>query len=203
VTGPARVAHHAVAVLVTLIAAAVGPRGEVWMSCDSDNVDGHGRPWPYARKVLTLPVEGAGQALLGHSGRASVHDRVRIRLRRQGLPIPSAYDGPDDWADALAESVEQLARESPSLAEDGEVDARWLLGWAGRLWLIEDGAAQPAGRYSALGSGGDVALGVLYALLENDPEADVAGAVRTAAAAAIRWNGDCRGQALIHELPGA
>ena len=188
---------------VTLIAAAVGSRGDVWMSCDSDNLDGHGRPWPNARKVLTLPVQEGGQALLGHSGPASVHDRVRVRLGRQGLPLPSDFDEPDDWADALAESVEQLARESPSLAEDGEVNARWLLGWAGRLWLIEDGAAQPAGRYAALGSGGDVALGVLYALLENDPEADVAAAVRIAGEAALRWNGGCRGHVLVHVLPGS
>jgi hypothetical protein len=110
---------------MTLIAAAVGAHGEVSMSCDSDNVDGDGRPWPNARKVLTLDVEGGGQALLGHSGRASVHDRVRIRLPRQGLPVASAFDGPDGWADALAESVEQLARDSPSLAQDGEVHARW------------------------------------------------------------------------------
>ena len=186
---------------MTVVAAAVSASGEVCMSCDSDNVDGHGRPWPHARKVLVLPVEGAGAAMLGNSGRSAVHDRIRVRLPAR-VPVPADVACPDDWADSVALCIEQLAREEPSLAEDGEVHARWLLGWQGRLWLVEDGAAQPAGRYSAIGSGGDLALGVLHALLDDDPAADVRTAVRRAAEAALRWNEGCRGEVLVHALPG-
>lgn len=185
---------------MTVISAACAG-GRAWMASDSDMVDGNGRPWP-AQKIISITVGAVDVALLGHTGPASVQHRVRQRLAVEGLASGSADQDDDVWADALAVRLETWAREDPSLAEDGEIDATWLLARAGRLWRLRPGCATALDGYNAIGWGGDLALGVLHGRLEGvtDPSpATVRDAVVAGVRAALRFDESCRGDVVLRD----
>lgn len=186
---------------MTVIAAACCS-GVVWMASDSESVDDDGRPWPNARKIITIPGDASPAGLLGHTGPAADHHRVRQRLAGPGGAVTA--DDPDDWADELANRVDRWAREEPSLDEEGRIDSVWLLGRLGRLWLVRPGYATPLGSYNAIGSGGDLALGCLHALLGDagpGNEDQARAAVTVAVKAALRFDDSCRGEVVVRRHP--
>lgn len=188
---------------MTVIAAARAS-GTVWMAADSFGTDDDGRPWPNPRKIIEVPDVGRQPALIGHTGPAAVHHRVRQRLAVD-FEAPDVALADDAWAESLALTFGAWAREEPSLDDDGYIDSLWLLAGRGQLWLLRPDYATALGDYNAIGSGGDLALGVLHDRLgaassvtsEQAREAVVA-AVKTA----LLFDTGCRGEVVTFEHRG-
>ena len=202
--GPARAAHPP-AQLVTVIAGLVtGP--DVLMLCDDHAVDGGGRLWPNSRKITRVPVGNAGATALigtcGHSGLSTLTRAGGIKL--DAAPDPRDAASCNDWADAVGRALTDMAVDArPPLTDDGgHVWGQAMLAHAGRLWGISEHGAWPVDRFCAIGSGGDLALGALDALLPlvDGGSVDARDALEAAGAAAVRWNEGCNGSLHLHVL---
>ena len=152
-------------------------------------------------------VSRRGEFLLGSCGSGRV-----AALLRHAFEPPKLAAGKDldaymagDFASAMYELLSAhhaLAKESETsrdcMGEGGAV----LVGARGRLFLLDSYfcPSPVADTYFAIGSGGDVALGVLYALAEDDrykPHTKVERAIQ----AAIKHVDGCGGPVTVLELP--
>lgn len=169
---------------MTVIAVATDGQ-TAWMAADSCSTDGNDRAWPLAK--IARKQAGDATALVAVSGADSLLQTVRWKL---ALEPPSG--GLDEWAWQAAEQFTTLAVEAkpPITDKDGYVDGRALLACKGRLWMLTGHDATSAGRFTAIGSGGDLALGALTVLLAADWHP--ADAVAKACEVACQWNSGCR-----------
>lgn len=122
---------------------------------------------------------------------------------RYGLDAPPndlALSDPDKYVrfDLMAALREALAKHAP---KDGSVNANWgiILGIHGRLYEIDEAfsASRTRSGYSAVGSGGRVALGSLYSTTHMDSPTE---RVRTALAAAAEHDDGVRPPFVIRTL---
>ncbi len=122
-----------------------------------------------ARKIRRLRTSNDVDYLLAAAGNGSL-----AQVPSRALTVPSTPDaaGPDEawdlWAEAIASAVTEIAADtSPPITmphPDGStvLDGALLLGCAGRLWyLFTHQALRISEGLAALGSGADIAFGVL------------------------------------------
>lgn len=189
--------------LVTVIAA-VADGTRVWMAADSQATDGHGRIWARAAsqtKLVRLAV-GADTGLMACEGAGELESIARHRMKLDHAPDPTDDADCNAWAGAVAESFAELAveRVPPVTTADGAIDGRALLGHAGRLWLLAGSAAlRIASTFTAIGAGGDYALGALHALDAAGRLHDPVQALRIAVETAIVYDDSCGGPVVVDQ----
>lgn len=150
------------------VIAAVATEDGVHLACDSATSldEGGATVTRTDLKIATVPVGRRARAAVATAGRSALQPLAR-RLSAPHEPDPDDPDDLDGWAQAVAEALTADAAETkPSLLnEDGdEFDGEVLLALHGRLWLLAANLAIHTPGYLAIGSGRDVALGVLHAL---------------------------------------
>lgn len=159
------------------VVAAIARGGVVTMAADTaTNYAGttvHG-----ARKIHRHRLTGGEDALFAWSGNGAL---VPVVARHLKLEAPGEDEWLDDWANAVAGAVTEIAAEAtPPLVESSEgtttMDGAGLLGYThggqARLWYLFTHQAVPVAPLSptpssqvavaALGSGCDAALGALH-----------------------------------------
>lgn len=182
--------------MTTVVAAAVD--GSVAMAADTCNTS-YDRPViGGATKIVRMPAGAVGEVLFGFAGAGGLVHVVRDKLKVDGEPLPE--EDPDEWASALALAVTDLAANARLFDQAGQLDGTLLLGWCGRVWTIGHAVAvpHPDGRV-AIGSGGDVAIGALDALLGAGCEPH--RAVRRACEIGIARDHYSAGPVQVHTLP--
>lgn len=145
--------------------AAVRTSQALLMACDTLSASNDGRIWAVKTKLQVLgPPDD--RAVVGNCG----HGMVSPAMQALGAPKAPGNADEDALDDAVQRWAEELGvdlreRHVPT-CEDGLIDEVQLLGWRGRLWMCTDGHAQPIDAlHTAVGSGGDLALGFLDAAL--------------------------------------
>jgi len=179
---------------VTVIAAYADPDvRRVLMACDTGATDGFGRVWADQPKILRKTLGTTGQhALLGIAGKRALYGLARHNLSIDGAPNPDSLEDLDEWAHRIAQAWTELAVEAkpPATNDNGHLDGDAILGHAGRLWHLTEGLADRiTSGYTAIGSGGDLALGALH-VLSNDLE-DAEQVLYLACAAACAYDDGC------------
>jgi ATP-dependent protease HslVU (ClpYQ) peptidase subunit len=161
--------------------------GVVWMGADSLATMG----WSLSSRILEEKIarrpvhvedgEGA-EMLLGTSGSVRMGQRVTWRL-----DPPTLRKGKDvfDWALEFADRFQELLAEDKGGRDkgDGHAHGRLLVGFQGRLFILDGAYGVVEGRhgYNAIGSGQELALGALYATRDLPPERRLRLALRAAA----------------------
>lgn len=115
-----------------------------------------------------------GELLIGMAGSPRAADLIRYKLE---LPFRDPRSGPDDdhryLVTDVASAVKNLIWKSGAEDEDQDtlMAAVGLIGYRGRLYDMHGDYQVGQNRmpYGAVGSGGHVALGVLYALHTSSP----------------------------------
>lgn len=175
------------------VIAAVARHGQVAMATD-DTMTESGRFYPGPAKVRRIVCGGSPvEVLMAAAGAAEL---LTYWCRHRELLAPWA--DLDDWAQGVAEEVTEVAAGmnpscvvgGPSPDERGALDGMMLLGHAGRLWTIDANMAVrvPDG-VMAMGSGGQVAIGVLHGALAHG--ATPCQAVTSAVLLACRHTDSC------------
>ena len=147
--------------------AAVALGGTVWMAADSRSADGFDRIWtraPSQPKIVMREVDGR-QLLLASEGAGELEAIARHDLQVDGVPDVDDDGDCDAWAHRIAEALAEIAcdRKPPATGDSGDVAGRWLLGFGGRVWMLASGASLRTPWFTAIGGGGDLALGALAA----------------------------------------
>lgn len=177
---------------MTVIAGCADGR-TVWMGADSQATGDDDRKWR-DRKLSRIAVGRTGEAMIGAAGDSRLSPLVR-KICAPFDPNPHDDADCDGWAQAIAEAFTSLAVETvpPITGENGCVEGYVLLGYAGRLWMLTTSIAVPIpDEFTAIGSGGDYALGALAALHAQGSKLGWP-AVHTAVAAACRFSAGCSG----------
>jgi hypothetical protein len=171
---------------VTVVAAATDGR-TVWMATDSQSSENGGRIWT-VDKLRRIPVGRHGTSVFAAAGDHRLVPLAR-HLAAPFEPDPHSDGDCDGWAQAIAEAWTQLACEAapPVTDDDGLVSGYAILGYAGRIWTVMTNVAdQVRDGYASIGSGGELALGILAAT-----EAPLEDRVRQAVTFACRHHDGC------------
>lgn len=173
------------------------PNGNtIVLASDSCEVDDEDTVFT-ARKIFTIPI-GIEQAAIGGAGNSAVFPIMRWKVQYSPAPQPGDRDDEDRWAQSIADSFTELAREAKIVTEKGDVDGILLLAFRGRLWSIEESYAAPVTDATAIGSGGAYALGALAALEHRRvTPTDLA---TKAVEIACRYNAGCRPPVVVVEV---
>lgn len=148
--------------MTTVVAASNGTTAV--MAADSMTTT-YDRRAPTARKIVRARIDGS-ELLLGFSGGGGLADAVVAGE----LVFPELGPDPDSFARSLACRLADLAVTLGLLA-DGRMDANVLLARPGGVWmLIHRAAIRHNDDRSAIGTGGDMALGALDALLRTSDD---------------------------------
>lgn len=161
---------------MTCIAALVDKDGRVWMAGDSATTYGEelrllseGMP-----KVSKRVDEGGTVWMLGTAGRSRLRQVIALEI-----DLPKAPLGGEDVLGFLVK--EFIPRLRDTLDEVGfmekeknadKMKGAILIGLKGRLFMVDGNfcVIEEAQPFTAIGSGENVAFGVLYATQDNDPE---------------------------------
>jgi ATP-dependent protease HslVU (ClpYQ) peptidase subunit len=159
---------------VTTIAALRNGKS-IYMACDTMAADNSGRIWDVATK-LRIVGDGAGHTVvLGTAGHRSVGPLITRHVDVTGLhkAPPAALD--DHMQDIAEQIADVLRAHHIPTCEDGLIDGAQLAAARGGLWMLTDGLAEPIDAdYTTIGSGADLALGVLAVRgLDGSPPEDV------------------------------
>lgn len=174
------------------VVAAIASAGRVVMAADTVT-QYHGTLVQGARKIRRLRFEGAEEILISGSGNGAIVQTIPQRLKTFTTPKPHDGDASwNEWAEIAACRVTDFLVDTvPPLTTTSEgggtvVDGSFLLGAAGRLWYLFTNQSVPVvDGIAALGSGSDLALGVLAAApslasMPHPPETLAVLAVRIA-----------------------
>jgi ATP-dependent protease HslVU (ClpYQ) peptidase subunit len=162
---------------VTTIAALRSGKS-IYMACDTMAADNSGRIWDVATKLRT--IGDPGTVVLGTAGHRSVGPLIARHVDFTGLHAAMPDDLDDHMQDIAEQTAEVLRAHHIPTAEDGLIDSAQLAAARGRLWMLTDGLAERIDAdYTAIGSGGDLALGALAATWPDDgaPEDILAAAI--------------------------
>lgn len=198
---------------MTVIAAITDGR-TVWIGSDSLATSGDVRI-PHGPKLVRKRVgRTGGDLVIGTSGTSALGPLVRYDLDVPVPPDPEDDDDVDSWAHAVAKAITELAVEAtpPMTYEDDDatrhLDGGLILGYAGRLYIIETNLALRVAGYTATGSAREPALGALSALtaleihrLAVKPERALDLAIRAAIAHHAGAGGDVHVERVA--FPGA
>lgn len=166
----------------------------VWMAADSATYDGRSVLRPEVNKISRIPFGDGEELLVGFAGHCGLAQAIVHRLQVDGPPRNPSVDDVDHWAWGIAEQVYALAKEHGLLhKEDGGLDGAGLMAWRHHLWHVSTHCALPIEKFTAVGSGAEMAIGAMDALVDSwayrhDPTRIVGAAV----AAACRWEGNCQ-----------
>lgn len=155
-----------------------------WLGADTGARDNGGLRWPSA-KLHRIPA-GPETALLAFAG----NGRLRGVVSQLTIEAPAADCDMDTWARGIARSLTGIAVDTkpPVVDDNGLVDGHGLLAFRGRLWHLWQDMADPVQRCVAIGSGGDLAIGALEALLDRQPDRE---ALTRALEITCDRHGDC------------
>lgn len=185
------------------VIAAIRHDDTVWMGADTQTTDGTGRVWPDSGKLLRVQLAPGHTALAGCAGHRGIRSLIRRQLTDPDYPFDH-HDQLDEWAQHVADRLAVAAREpGPKLCDnDGHLDACLLLAYNAHCYAISDGVAARVGVLTAIGSGGDLALGALTALHPrlDDGLISPAEALRTAIEIAGSYDDACSTTAIIEQL---
>jgi ATP-dependent protease HslVU (ClpYQ) peptidase subunit len=172
----------------------------VYMACDTMAADNSGRIWDVATK-LRIIGDGAGHTVvLGTAGHRSVGPLIARHVDFTGLHAAVPDDLDDHMQDIAEQIAEVLRAHHIPACEDGLIDSAQLAATRSRLWMLTDGLAEPIDAdYTAIGSGGDLALGVLAVMrwIDGSAPEDV---LRSAIEVAGRYDTSTGGPAHIVAL---
>lgn len=161
------------------VIAAVARDGRVVMAADTatnyvgTRIDG-------AVKVRAVDLWGE-QVLLAASGNGALLAVIARELPDSddvaSHPPAEDVNGSDQkWADHVATAISEiLAEQAPPLLEDNSIDGALLVGWRGRIFYVFTHMATfVSGGIAAMGSGTDMAIGVMCAALTRGASPDEA-----------------------------
>ena len=138
--------------------------GRVWMGADSAATSPN-----QAQFILKSPkVFVRGGRLFGPTGSIRLMQLLRFK-NFEGL----RSDDPEVVAELVAEQIRLLTQEDEGLLNnERQMEAKVLLGCAGRLFIIQEdfGVMEPRQNYTALGEGGPFALGAMSVLVRSDKD---------------------------------
>lgn len=195
---------------MTVIAVVIG-EDEMYAAADSISIVREtGQRYIAPPKIWRHPVgtDGSlGEVLLGFAGTLDLTTRVKLGLKIESLPNPDDELDCWQWADRIATAVWELATGATGPHDIRDVDKapgfEGILGWAGQLYVLSSyGNAQPiVGRtYAAIGSGEDIAHGVMWACSQIANSAAPA-VVQMAVTAACAHNSGCGPPVVTQSLP--
>lgn len=162
------------------VVAAIALDGRVVMAADTVS-QYQGTLVQGAHKIRRLQA-GDTEVLLSGSGNGAIVQLAERLLKIEATPGPQADEQNwDDWAAVVASAISEILAEirPPVTTSTSEsqtfIDGAYLLGTAGRLWyLFTHQALRVIDGIAALGSGSDLALGVLSSV-EAVEESQVPG----------------------------
>ena len=154
---------------------------KVYIGGDSVSVDGHRATIRDQEKVFHV-----GEFLIGAGGSARFGDLLRFAFNPPKRPDTGGIVKylVNDFADAIRETVKQHGNGYSD--KDREfTGGDFLVGYRGRLFAVYSDyqVARPVDRYIAVGSGGEVATGAMYATEHvgaYDPESRIKLALKAA-----------------------
>lgn len=158
--------------------AGVVHKGQVWLASDGQATWGWSK-FDVGSKVVQ--VDDLAIAITGYSAVS-----VAIQNRMQLPEVPEDESKHDRWLCVqVPDAIRRCLKEAGILAnEDGRIDAGCsaIIGWRGRLCTMDSLlACSPEVRpYTALGSGGDVALGSLFSTEGKTPKSRLETAINAA-----------------------
>ncbi len=190
---------------MTVIAALVHD-DVVYVATDTIATDGRQRRWHGVRKTHRMQVGLASEALIAAAGPLTLSTTWE-RLASNASPDTDDLADCDQWAQTLAVAyTETVAERVPPPSSEDLDQSEAVLAFAGRLWTIEAHLALPVeGAYTAIGGGGDYALGALEVAHPLVVAGTIAPAQAVAAAvrAAIKHCASCGGDVDVQTLaPG-
>lgn len=152
-------------------------------------------------------VARRGEFALGFSGSGRVAGLVRNTF--DPPPPPEGADFIAYMAGEFADALYELVKARSAFEVDKETQRNCLggsllVGARGQIFVVDEhfGCSPVEGGYFAIGSGGDFALGVLYALVESRVSGhrpcEPVSALLTAVRAAARFSSTCGGR--IHHV---
>lgn len=148
---------------------ALARNGQIWMAADTRN-NVYDRPIiAGAHKIQRRMVEAAnGDLLLGLAGDGCIQ-QLTHKLKVDYLPDDADSNDAQSWADAIATGITDIALEAAVTNDAGRMDALLLLGAVGRVWTLTHHQAIPhPDGIAAIGSGEELAIGALEAMLSLD-----------------------------------
>jgi hypothetical protein len=151
--------------------------GSVWIGADRETT------WGYTKQSWGSKIVEKGGLVFAWTGLAAV--KAVVRDAWQPPEVPEDPSRHDHWFRVtMPRSIMEAVKESGISVDPDSMKnpGCGIVGWRGRLgslcpyWTI----AEPEAGVCGFGSGGEVALGALYALRESDPEHAVRVAVEAA-----------------------
>lgn len=125
-----------------------------------------------ATKVRRKQTGDGHTVLVAVTGDGALMALVRDALHIEAVPAPQADT--QQWADAVAQAITELALERSIRNDDGRMDGTVMLGWNGTLWSLTHMQAIPhPDGIAGLGSGSDYAVGAMTAINSFIPDDDL------------------------------
>lgn len=143
--------------------------GVIYMGADSAGIDSSSLSIS-TRVDEKVFVAETNDFIMGFAGSFRVG-----QLLRYASDLPEQSNKKDDMAYMVTDfvdSIKNAQRDHGALRRDSEIeehDAEFLVGYKGKLYIIESDfqVCRPIENYAAIGSGAQVALGALYALRDS------------------------------------
>jgi hypothetical protein len=166
--------------------------GEVYMASDADMT------WGWTKHDCGSKVFSVGDVKFAACGLACVAESIRMRLTLP--PVPEGEGGREKWLKVTLPDAIRATLKEVDLLKDGAMrgEGTILIGWRGMLVSMDCHFATYDARrgYVAHGSGGDVAIGVLYATEGQKPKDRLKKAIE----AATLWAVGCGGKAFVESV---
>lgn len=152
------------------VIAALADGGNVYMASDRITNTEDGSVFDFGESKVASRVYDNRRILVGNSG---LH-RVTQELMYEWLPPDDKHLAPESAIRYVVRSIERHFRRDESLwsvvhdrEDDDLLDARILVGLAGRIWTVgaDFSHGEPMCGYAAIGSGKGQAEGAMHALL--------------------------------------
>lgn len=170
---------------MTVIAACIDG-GQAVMGADTASFM-DGRVFHDGQKIFTLPAgpRSGEKMTFGVAGRTSINSILRRKLKITETDVAHRDQRVVMLTVASKICAHLVAAQPAPVDADGNIDGGCLALYRGQLWMLtqQDAAVISAG-YTAIGAGGDLALGALAALEDSglDAEQRVRRAIAIAAA---------------------
>ena len=165
----------------------VNPDGDIYMGGDSAGTAPDGGQSVFINKKVFTPVHGP-HYLIGTCGSFRLAQVLKYGLKPPSPP-PSSVDFEHFMAEDFIDSVRECYKAAGVLthSDDGAdtgYGGTFMVGYQGRLFKVEENFQVLADRrnYIAIGSGENIALGVLFATEGDDPYSRIITAMQAAAA---------------------
>lgn len=168
----------------------------VWLGGDGAGVEGY-----LTEARLDPKVFAVGRFLLGFTSSFRMGQLLRFRLKPPERPVEQ--DAFEFMATSFVDAARECLKAGGYARKENEVESggRFLVGYAGRLFLIDSDyqVGEMLDGYTAVGCGAELALGALYATQDLPADERVLKALQAAA----RYSTGVRPPFEIRRLEGA